>query len=215
VRPLFLLVALLPLAGCKVSASANVNAGGSSEKRDPVPPPSQEATVHHDSARTSFIGVTHALELSEEASAKAACQCMAAAVGGPKDSAFQWRGTPPEVGDDALVIAIGNEKSSCSGQGTFRGPSIQGVEADGSNVIVYLEEPRPGVPVARGAVFRRPPGEGFLVFRPGRRLPYGQPLPGSGSSVCRLPLGENTAAHPAEATTAPARRGPNPPVNTY
>jgi hypothetical protein len=215
VRPLLLPVALLLLAGCKASVSANVNAGGPSEKSDPVPPPSQEATAHHESIRTAFIGVTHALELSEEASAKATCQCMAAAVGGPKDSAFQWRGTPPTVGEDAMVLAIGSEKSSCGGQGTFRGPSIQGIEVDGSHVIVHLEEPRPGVPVARGAVFRRPPGEGFLVFRPVRRLPYGQPLPGSGSSVCRLPLGENTSAHPADATTAPARRGPNPPVNTY
>lgn len=208
---------LLLLVSCKASVSANINAGGSSETADPVPPPSQEVSNRrdHESTRTSFIGVTHALELSEAASTQAVCQCMAAAVGAPQDSAFQWRGPPPTVGDDALVLAIGNEKSSCNHQGSFRGPSIQGIESDGSNVIVLLEEPRPGVPVARGAVFQRPPGEGFLVFRPDRRLPYGQPLPGSGASVCRIPLGESHAAPPADTSTTPARRGPKPPVNTF
>lgn len=209
-----LLLVLLCLTSCKASVSANINAGEKSGVADSTPPPSQDASVHRDSHKTSFIGVTHALELSEEASAKAACQCMAAAVGSPKDAAFQWRGTPPMVGEDAMVVAVSPEKTPCA-QGTFRGPSIQGIEADGSNVVVYLEEPRPGIPVAHGAVFQRPPGDGFLVFRPGRRAPYGQPLPGSGTSVCRIPLGENPLAKPTESDPGASRRGTKAPVNTY
>ncbi|MCU0657168.1 MAG: hypothetical protein MUF64_18485 [Polyangiaceae bacterium] len=209
-----LALVLLSLAGCKASFSANVNANENRKIGD-EPPPSQDITALQSAPRTAFIGVTHALSLSEEASAKATCQCMAAAVGGPRDSSFQWRGTPPQVGEDAMVVAINNDKTPCDGKGSLRGPSIQGVEQEGGNVIVYLEEPRPGIPVAHGAVFQRPIGEGYLIFRPGRRLPYGQPLPGSGSAVCRLPLGEGRIARPADTATPASRRGGRAPLNTF
>lgn len=210
-RSLPLLLALLALTGCQVSASANLNTGPSKGNSDPEPPPSKGAT-DAQVARTAFVGVTQALALSEEASAKATCSCMAASVGQPGGAAFQWRGTPPTVGEDAMVVAISNDKTPCDNQAALRGPSIQGIEADGSNIIVTLEEPRPGIPVAHGAVFQRPVGEGSLIFRVARRLPYGHPLPGSATQVCRIPLGEYaTGAKNSE----PTRGASKQPVNTF
>lgn len=200
------------LVGCRASVSANLNTN-ERQSADTTPPPSSELTASQN-AKTAFIGVTQALALADGAAAQATCRCMAAAVGLPGGGAFQWRGTPPVVGEDAMVVAIGNEKTPCENQGNFRGPSIQGVEVDGSNVIVTLEEPRPGIPVARGAVFQRPPGDGFLIFHASRRLPYGQPLPGSATQVCRLPLGEGPAGA-RNAGTVPSRGGYRPPVNTF
>lgn len=139
---------------------------------------------------------------------------MAALVGEPQNQAFQWRGTPPTVGDDALVLAIGNEKTPCDASGTFRGPSIRGIETEGNTVTVYLEEPRPGIPVARGAIFQRPLGDGVLVFRARRNLPYGQPLSGSGTSLCQIPLG-SSPLHTEEASHPSPHRTPNAPVNTF
>ena len=216
---LVLLLLVAPLSGCKASLSADLNASARANgDSDPTPPPSSDSLGQR--TKTAFIGVTQALSLTDEASATAACQCLAAAVGSPRDGAFQWRGPAPLVGEDAIVLAIGNsERTPCHRvTGEWR-PSIRGVETEGNDIIVTLEEPRPGVPAARGAVMQRPTFDGgYVVFRANRRLPYGHPLPASQSAVCRLPLGgTSTAARkgdPAPATVSP-RRAIATPINTF
>lgn len=135
---------------------------------------------------TQFIGVVHNLTLSQQAAAAATCRCMAAAVGLPDNPAFAWQGKAPAVGDDAIVVAISNEGTPCDKPVGGRGPSIAGVEHDGVDVVVSIEEGRPGRPLARGAVVARPASDGWLVFRAGR-LPYGRAADATGG-VCRVRL---------------------------
>ena len=175
------------LAGCKASVEVNANTGKKAED-DPEPPPSFNPA---DAPRvtTSRIGVTHNLSLTPEASQKAQCRCMAAVLGAPSDPAFQWRGTPPTVGDDAIVLGISSEGTPCDGRATGRGPSIQAVEEESGNLVVTIEENRVGIPPARGAVMKRPAASGgWVIFRASRRLPYDDALPGSGDPYCRMRL---------------------------
>jgi hypothetical protein len=181
------------LAGCKVSVKAGQTARPVEESAPP--PPSKESKPP---VRSAFIGVTHALTLTPEAAAIPRCRCLAATVGAGDDPAFVWRSTPPVVGDEALVVGISNEGTPCERPVGGRGPSIAGVEQHGGNVIVHIEEGRPGAPLARGAIFVRPPGDGsYLIFRAQRRLPYGEPLPGANSDLCRIPLGPTSPSAPA------------------
>jgi hypothetical protein len=186
-RPSLLLFAFSSVLFAACQASVEVNAKKAKTPADePEPPPSVEA-AEATSRTTAHIGVLHNLKLSAQAAQTATCRCMAAAVGSGGDSAFEWRGNPPTVGDDALVLAISGEGTPCDRPVGGKGPSIQGVEEEGGNVIVTIEEARGTIPLAQGAVFRRPAGESWLVFRAGR-LPYDDVLPGSSDSVCRIRL---------------------------
>jgi hypothetical protein len=222
VRPaLFLLVTalgLLAVAGCKASLSVNADTNQKKGAVDDRPPPPPSSDLAAPQVKTSFIGVSHALTLSPEAAAKASCRCMAAVVGAPTDPSFIWRGTPPAVGEDALVLGISNEGTPCDLATQGRGPSIQGIEQEGNNVIVTIEESRDGVPQARGAVFARPTGDSFLVFRSSRRsLPYDDALPNSGAQVCRVRISTAPSTAPAASngqSANPSRRA-GAPVETY
>lgn len=178
---------LAVLAGCQASVNAEVNSGKKKAGDEPEPPPSVVTTSRDTTVATTRIGVTHKLALTPEASQQARCRCLAAAVGSPGDPAFQWRGEAPSVGDDAFVLGISSEGTPCDWPKRGRGPSIMAVEEEGGNVIVTLEESRPGIPAARGAVVRRPgSAEPWVIFRTESRLPYDTPLPGSGDAVCRI-----------------------------
>lgn len=214
------MLSVASLSGCKASLSADLDASAKAnrDKEPPPPPPSSDSVGLRP--KTAFVGVTQALSLSDEASAKAACRCLAAAVGSPRDASFQWRGTAPTVGDDALVVAIASgERTPCEGATGARRPSIQGVEAEGNNIIVTLEEPRPGVPEAHGAVIQRPTYDGgHVIFRSSRRLPYGQPLAASSTASCQIPIAGGTApaaSRTHDAAPATTRRSFSTPVNTY
>ena len=218
VRPVLLILVpalgLLAVAGCKASLSVNADAN-SKKDVDDRPPPPPSADLATPVVKTSFIGVSHALSLSPEAAATPSCRCMAAVVGAPTDAAFVWRGTPPNVGEDALVLGISNEGTPCDLAAQGRGPSIQGIEQEGNNVIVTIEEARDGVPQARGAVFARPLGDSFLIFRSSRRrLPYDDALPNSGSQVCRVRIGTGAAPAASGQSANPSRRV-GAPVETY
>jgi hypothetical protein len=210
---------LLAVGGCKASVSVNAENNGKKETVDDRPPPPPSSDLAAPVVKTAFIGVSHALSLTPEAAATPACRCMAAVVGAPNSAAFVWRGTPPTVGEDALVLGISNEGTPCDLAAQGRGPSIQGIEQEGNNVIVTIEESRNGVPAARGAVFPRPmQGDSFLIFRSSRRqLPYDDALPGSGSRMCRVRIGTSASTAPAgtnsQSATPPRRAGA--PVETY
>ena len=172
------------LAACH--ASVEVNAKAKTPHDEPEPPPSIDAT-EVAKKRTEHVGVVHNLSLTQQAAQTATCRCMAVALGSADDPAFQWRGTAPSVGDEAIVLGISGDGTPCDKPVGGRGPSIKAVEEEGGNVIVTIEEARHGIPLASGAIFRRPPGEGWVVFRAGR-LPYADVPPGSNDTSCRLKL---------------------------
>ena len=185
-RWIALLVGSLGAIGCKASVHGEVKTEGSTEPEGPPPDPPGASTPLAPSASaaaapiTAFIGVTHGLALTPTATGKAACSCLAAVVGKANDSAFQWQGVAPTVGADAVVVAIG--AAPCTRTSSGRGPSIQGVESNGDGVVVTLEDVRPGVPVARGAVVPQP-RDGVVQFRAAAPLPYGQT---SAGGACRV-----------------------------
>ncbi len=182
------LLLLSLVAGCQASVKAEVNSGKKAAE-EPEPPPSLVTTAHDSTVRTSRIGVSHRLTLTPEASSRPLCRCLAAAVGAPGDPSFSWRGEPPSVGDDAFVVAVSGDGTPCDWPTRGRGPSIMAVEEEAGNIIVTLEESRPGIPPARGAIVHRPASaEPWVVFRTEARLPYSAPLPGSGEPVCRVRL---------------------------
>jgi hypothetical protein len=188
-RSSYLALALLGLSACE--ASVKVNADTASNKapppqdQAPEPPPSVDNSPAK--ASTAFIGVTHAVSLSPDAAKIPTCRCMAVGIGVPSNPAFTWQGAAPSVGDDALVIAISGDGTPCDWNGKNRGPSIQGVDAEGADVIVSIEEGRTGIPLAHGAIIPKPSGD--IIFHASRGLPYDDALANSGTGgVCRVRL---------------------------
>ena len=174
-----------------------MNAGdkGAGPVADSPLPPSSDL-LNPTPTRTAFIGVTHELTLTADAAQTPRCKCMAAVIGQATDPAFAWQGKAPTVGDEAFVLAISSEGTPCATPVGGRGPSIQGVEVEGANIVVHLEEAGRGIPLARGAIIQKAASdEGYLVFRAAGRLPYDDALPGSNDPVCRIRL--NTLAAPA------------------
>jgi hypothetical protein len=188
-------------AGCaRATLTANTNTNGDANADGaPIPPPTIDTSTPE--TRSAFIGVTHALNLTPAAAAQPRCRCMAAAVGIPSDPAFAWRGRPPTVGDEALVVGISNDGTPCDRPVGGHGPSIQAVEVEGNNVVVTLEESRNGRPLARGAIFQKPSSDGYIIFRAAGRLPYDDALPGTDSAVCRIRFGSPSSAAPSTTST--------------
>lgn len=183
------LAAAASLSGCQANAEVKVNTGKAAAD-EPVPAPIATRFAEQPRVATSRIGVYHALTLAKSAAEKPTCRCMAAHVGAVDDEKFAWGTKPPTVGDDAFVLAISDDGTPCDWEGKRGSPSIRAVEQVGNDVVVTLEEVRGGIPPARGAVVRKPTGtgDGWLVFRADRRLPYDDVLAGSESSVCRLKI---------------------------
>jgi hypothetical protein len=137
------------------------------------------------------------------------CSCVAAAYGYSGDEAFKWRGEPPRVGNDALVVAIGTDGVQCDKQGP--GPSIQAIDREGDDVVVVLEAWNQARPQAMGAIIPNPGANGHIYLRAhDKKAIYGHPLDGAGAGPhgrwCRV--GQGTGA--ANTSVAPTPKGENP-----
>lgn len=194
VHILFPLAALVVLS-CKASVKADINTSASAENNDepieaaaeePLPPP-----VLH----TEYFGIARRLTLAP-AQRQPSCKCVAAVVGSGNDPNFDWHGEKPDVGVDAVVIAVSDEGIECEHPG--RGPSISGVERVGNDVVVTLEEFKDTRPIALGAIIPNPGPEGAVYLRARGRTPYGRPLEGTGFGVrrdlCKVGTGTQGAA---------------------
>jgi hypothetical protein len=113
-------------------------------------------------------------------------------VGSADDPDFDWHGEKPQVGPDALVIAVGADDIPCDAQG--RGPSIGAIERSNQDVIVVLEEFRDTRPVAFGAIVPNPGPEGGIYLRARGKTRYGRPLNGASGALCRVGAGNAGAA---------------------
>ncbi|MRG92359.1 hypothetical protein [Polyangium spumosum] len=192
----FVLVFALSL-GCGGEQHSPANPDGWSEVLvDPTGQPLRrtEKLSELDQAPTPLTGVggatpptekrvRHDVSLTKDAPRQAVCSCLAVVVGEPGDPRFSWRSEAPKLGADVAVVAVSGKGVPCPGQAEDapRRPSIAGVEQDGADVVVIIEELSPGRPQASGAVVPRPgPGGAVYVKPKGPKVPYGRSLAGAG-----------------------------------
>jgi hypothetical protein len=140
-----------------------------------------------EGGQTAWLGVRHDLMLSN-APHEARCTCLSAEVGPPKDPRFFWIGSAPDIGDNAVAIAIGSRGVACPNgdpDDRRRRPSISAVDVEGEDVLVEVEDLAMGRPLASGAIIPRPGPKGSIYLRPRRGgTLYGRSLGGEGR--CRV-----------------------------
>ena len=147
----------------------------------------------------TWFGVRHDLSMSASAPRTPACGCLAAEVGMPGKQAFQWDGEVPIIGPDAVVIAVSSRGVACAAEAdeSKRRASISGVERDGEDVLVEIEDLPEGRPLALGAIIPKPGAKGGLYIVP------------RDSKVRWVPQGSQKRC-PVKSPTAPP---PPPPAN--
>lgn len=131
--------------------------------------------------RPALLGARAGLHLAHAPTAT--CQCLAVAVGQPKDPAFRWDGEPTTIDSETqLVMALGSEGVPCTTpEANSLGASYQGYESLGADVIVLVESGRLGRPIAGGAIVPKPSSGGRIIVRKGKGAgPYGGHLDGKG-----------------------------------
>lgn len=136
---------------------------------------------------SSWVGVRHDLSLAPSPQRKERCSCLAVEVGEPRDPRFQWAAGAPEIGPDAIAIALSARGVPCpdgAPDEDKRRASISAVDQDGNDIIVEIEELPPGRPLATGAVIPRPAPGGAIYVR-GRtpQVPYAR---APGGARCKV-----------------------------
>jgi len=199
------LAALLSGLGiaCKSHVQADARVAAATEDDDrrwEIPEPATSAEMPASPANTtaapppqptpspgpSFVGVTHDLSLAPSASREAACRCLAIAYGPLSDERFAWAVDRPSGAAVPWALAISAEGVACDATGfdPLRA-SIAGIERQGSDVVVTVENVEQGRPVMRGALIVPPAPGGAIVVRSLRGAPYGAP-PAGGPGPCRV-----------------------------
>jgi hypothetical protein len=189
----------------KVNAKASVNAGEAQANDDrkwevpepasapsEAPPASAQpaprvaalvAPAAPPSGGVSFVGVTHDLSLASGVARTEVCRCLMVAYGAPSDGKFAWQAGAPTTEQDAIAIAI--DGLNCPGRATAARASISGIERDGADIVVVVENVGEGRPVMRGALTTSPGPNGAIVVR----TRHGTPYPAaSGTGSCRIAL---------------------------
>jgi len=199
VRTVHLLLPLAALAvlSCKASVKADINTSASAETSDESEPieAAAEGQLPPPVVQTEYFGIARRLTLAP-AQRQPSCKCVAAVVGSANDPNFDWHGEKPDVGVDAVVIAVSDEGIECEHPG--RGPSISAVDRVGNDVVVTLEEFKDTRPIALGAIIPNPGPEGAVYLRARGSTPYGRPLEGGGfgtrRNLCKVGTGTQGAA---------------------
>jgi hypothetical protein len=136
---------------------------------------------------SSWVGVRHDLALAPSPQRKERCSCLAVEVGEARDPRFQWAAGAPEIGADAIAIALSARGVPCpdgAPDEDKRRASISAVDQDGNDIIVEIEELPPGRPLATGAVIPRPaPGGAIYVKGRTPQVPYAR---APGGARCRV-----------------------------
>jgi hypothetical protein len=122
------------------------------------------------------VGVRHDLRLAPAETRQARCTCLAVEVATASSAVFRWSdGQPPEGA--GLAVAISGQGVPCEGHdGSVGRPSIAGVEQEGKDLVVEIEELPRGVPLASGVLLPEVPRGGHVFVRSrGKKLPYARP----------------------------------------
>lgn len=200
---MFVAVALaLPLGCGGAQQSSPGESGWSDELADPSMQPieSSESPERRSSdgpmpitkppaTQPTEMRVRHDLMMAKEAPHNANCSCLSMVVADtPNDSRLMWIDAPPKLEADVAVVAMSTKGIACPGlpaDSTDR-PSISGVERDGPDVVIVVENLAAGKPIASGAVIPKPgPGGSVYVKPKGPKVPYGRPLPGAATNAAK------------------------------
>jgi hypothetical protein len=157
-----------------------------------------------DGGPAALLGARHDLFLKEGASTRS-CRCLAVHAGSPRDQAFEWESPTPAIDERSqLVVAFTSHGQVCEDEPADAvGASYHGYQKRGPDIVIMVEDARPGRPRVNGAIVPRPDPEGRLLFEPvPATLPYGRGT-SDGALMCEVLLGEPTA-NPIEVTPAPA-----------
>jgi hypothetical protein len=155
------------------------------ERRSDAPTPMTAAPT----TQLTEMRVRHDLMMAKDAPHEANCSCLSILVAqAPTDTRLMWIDAPPKLEADVAVVAMSDKGITCPGlpaDATER-PSISGVERDGANVVIVVENLPPGRPIASGAVIPKPgPGGSVYVKPKGPKVLYGRPLPGAATTAGR------------------------------
>jgi hypothetical protein len=169
---LLALSALAPACGSSEKGGDNAWSTESQEKYRPLRQtealngPTKAEQVAN---QTAFLGVRHDLMLTAAAH-PARCNCLAVEVGPASHPAFFWTaGNPPDIGTDALALAVSANGVDCLGgdpNGQKRRPSISAVDMENDDVLVEIEDLPEGRPLASGAIIPKPGPKGSVYVRP-------------------------------------------------
>lgn len=184
----------LLVTGCKVSASANLQAGNKKKVADFDEPIDDESAVagsaeavEEPSEPVALLGARHDVGLAPASAGKASCACLAAAVGDPASPAFQWQAKPPRTDPmTQLVVALSSKGVACDTdtKGSL-GASYWGYRQQGDDIVVYVEHASAGRPLVAGAIVPKPIGKGQVRIEPAsKKVPYGRPP--ANEKVCAL-----------------------------
>jgi hypothetical protein len=151
----------------------------SPERRSDAPAPITKAPT----TTPTEMRVRHDLMMAKDSPREASCSCLAIVVASsPTDPRLMWVDAPPKLESDVAIVAVSNKGIACPGlpaEGAER-PSISGVERDGADVMIVVENLPPGRPIASGAVIPKPgPGGSVYVKPKGPKVLYGRPLAGA------------------------------------
>lgn len=155
------------------------------ERRSDAPMPITAAPT----TQPTEMRVRHDLMMAKNAPHEANCSCLSIVVAqAPTDARLMWIDAPPKLEGDVAVVAMSSQGITCPGLSadTNTRPSISGVERDGADVIIVVEDLPQGRPVASGAVIPKPgPGGSVYVKPKGPKVLYGRPLAGAPANASR------------------------------
>jgi hypothetical protein len=144
--------------------------------------------------KINFIGVVHDLSIGPAADKSPACSCLTVTYGRPNSGKFKWRNGIRSTDSDTMAVAISSEGIACNmmvgGKERELAPaSIAGIEHEGTDLVILVEEARHGIPVARGALVKAlPPGASIIIKGQGN-VPFGTPI-GGGKGMCKVAIGQ-------------------------
>jgi hypothetical protein len=177
-RRLFSVLLGLTLAGCGGEQNWTLESNWQGE--DPARAQTSRPDAYENDTQTlapaasappdaqTWFGVRHDLSMTPGTPRQPACGCIAVEMGMPGKQAFLWAGQVPTIGPDATVVAVSARGVDCPVEPdeTKRRASISGVERDGDDVIIEIEELPEGRPMALGAIIPKPGPSGALFLQP-------------------------------------------------
>jgi hypothetical protein len=144
--------------------------------------------------KINFIGVVHDLSIGPLADKSPSCSCLTVTYGRPNSGKFKWRNGIRSTDSDTMAVAISSEGIACNmmvggKERTLAPASIAGIEHEGKDLIVLVEEARRGIPVAHGALVKALDPGAVIIIRGQGAVPFGTPI-GGGKGECKVAIGQ-------------------------